>query len=125
MNSKTKLSFATLCLILLMGLSNAVLTTTNPYFPNENKFYSKPDSAFIDTDKCADYDLNAGNTFMDYGETRVCNNKTHLFVAVYLDSGRVGNEIVKFWVGTDLATLPTSGNSGNDRPAAGQFPYKS
>lgn len=75
----------------------------------------------VTTTKCTDYQLNAGNTFLDYGTVRVCNDQFYLYIGVYADEGFSGTEAVKIWVGTSLALLPTSGG----RAIAGKFDYKS
>lgn len=46
-------------------------------------FYDAQTQSTINTIICVDYQLSAGNTFLNYGTVRICNTATDLYIGVY------------------------------------------
>ncbi|ULQ51663.1 hypothetical protein [Flavihumibacter fluvii] len=75
--------------------------------------------------RTTDYCFFAGQT-INAGKVVLGNDANNLYVVVYSPEGYQWiKDNIKIWVGTSLATLPTTKNGPNaGTPIPGQFPYK-
>lgn len=101
-----------LIFVIALTLANGQLATHPTYLPGPNmnskpQFYNAATQTTIAADFCTDYQLNAGNTFMNYGTVRVCNTQYYIYIGVYATEGYNGAEAVKAWIGTNLTLLNT------------------
>lgn len=98
--------------------TNYLPLASDPYFP----FYDSDTQSIVGTNICENYQLSAGNTFINYGTVRVCNTNDFIYIGVYSPLGLIGLDVIKIFIGTGSSQPPKTRQGGL---IPGQFPYRS